>query len=170
MGGNPVYVRITRWHLAKFYALLTPRQLSTWVVWGFFATSTAFGVYSATGVPQTASELLAILVIVVSIPTAMLAFGLLISTGVIILGSGHSPGILGPHKYTFQADGLREETSANDTLIKWGGAKQVRWFGELLVIRVSPFHFHIVPRACFDTPDECDAFWRSAQRLAAQVT
>ena len=95
----------------------------------------------------------------------LLGVGLLISIAIVIARSGASAGILGAHKYTFEAGGLREETTANDSLIKWGGAAQVRWVGELLVIRISPFQFHIVPRESFGTREQCDAFWRSAQRL-----
>jgi hypothetical protein len=162
---NPVKVHLTRWDLVAFNLLLTPRLRSTWIVCATIGLILVLLLVVSRGVPTSGVEWLAIAIGAAVGATAFLGVGFLISIVFVLSTSSASNGILGEHTYSFEADGLREQTSANDTLIKWGGARDVRRLGAFVLINISPALYHVIPRRCFASSNEYDEFWAKAQRL-----
>jgi len=76
-----------------------------------------------------------------------------------------APGVLGAHEYTFTDKGLFERTTANETLIKWGGVRSVRRHAGLLEIEVGPGTFHVIPRRAFASDNDYTVFCEHAERL-----
>ncbi|MFZ3320751.1 MAG: YcxB family protein [Usitatibacter sp.] len=76
-------------------------------------------------------------------------------------------GVLGPHTFTFSPEGLIEETSANQNLMKWGALNGVRRNEERILLEVQPGRYHYLPRRAFHSREHYDSFWQEAQRLAA---
>ena len=90
---------------------------------------------------------------------------LLLNWAAIALASRESNGVLGRHVYSVRDDGLLEVTSANETLIKWGGATALYRAHALFYIQVAPGLFHIFPRRCFESQESFEFFWKSIQGL-----
>lgn len=91
--------------------------------------------------------------------------GLILSLLWVALMSGRAPGVLGTHEYVFTDEGLVERTSANETLMKWGGVRAVRRNPHLLQIEVAPGLFHLIPRRAFANESDYEVFCEQAQRL-----
>ena len=163
--GNPIRVRLTRWDLIGFNLLLTPRFRATWVVWTTIALVVAVAQLAFGGVPKSTAGWIAAAIVGVLAATAASVVGFIISLVFVLVTSGSANGVLGEHVYSFQADGLREQTSANDTVVKWGGARDAHRIGAFILINVGPALFHVLPRRCFASAAEYDAFWEMTQRL-----
>lgn len=144
---------------------VAPRLTSTWVAFGLIAGVTCLVDISASGVPNAAGEVVELLLLMLLVSGFSLGVGLLFGLTVVLLGAKRAIGILGEHVYTIQSDGLREQTLANDTLIRWGGAQKLVRTSALILIRVGPALFHIVPRRWFASNDEYDTFWVAIQSL-----
>ena len=76
---------------------------------------------------------------------------------------------LGDRSYSFEADGLREKASGNDTIIRWGGVRDVRRIGNFILTNVAPGLYRALPRRSFSSTREYQAFWQTAQRLAGSA-
>ena len=113
----------------------------------------------------TISELVASAIVAIITATVVLVVGLVTSLLFVLITSNAANGVLGEHLYSFQVDGLREQTSANDSLVKWGGARAAHRIGGFILISVAPALFHVLPRRCFASVDDYDAFWHMTQRL-----
>lgn len=160
--GNPIRVQLTRWDLVAFNLSVTPRLRVTWVVWTLIAlvmTTVQLAVGSADWVAAGIVSALG--------ATVASLFGFAVSLVLVLVTANSANGVLGEHVYTFQADGLREQTSANDTVVKWGGASAMRRTGSFILISVAPALFYVLPRRHFASAAEYDAFWALAQRLKA---
>jgi hypothetical protein len=166
--GDPVLVTLTRWDLAWFQLRLSSSPTLTWRRWLVAAVCLGIFVVWNNGVPTTALSLVTTVALITLVLAAFWVLGVVISLCVATLWTGASIGVLGTHTYSFQPDGLRERTTANDTLIRWGGVQDVHRIGELIVIRISPALYHVLPRRSFDTPEAYERFWQMAQRLKPQ--
>lgn len=158
-----VTTRISRWDLLTFNLLVTPRVGATWILFGVVATVVCVTSVVTQGLPTTPR---AVFVLFVSIAFAAIAFAvllLLFILGFVLLSPGQ--GLLGEHVYSVEADGVREQTSANDTLIKWGGAQELVRTSAFILIRIAPALFHVLPRRSFTSQVEFDEFWQRIQPL-----
>jgi hypothetical protein len=99
---------------------------------------------------------------------ALLA-SLLFSLAYIATAPSLGAGVLGAHTYAFTDNGLLETTSANETLIKWGGAQSVSERRGLLHIEVARGLFHLIPRRAFESDAIYSEFCRLAQRLGGSA-
>jgi hypothetical protein len=120
---------------------------------------------SASGVPSTARQVLALLLPILVVSGSSVGVGLLFALMSGLLAAKRASGILGDHVYSIQSDGLREQTSVNDTLLRWGGAQDLIRTSAFLLIRIGPALFHILPRRSFSSVEEYNAFWRAIQPL-----
>ena len=160
-----VHVDLTRSDLVSLHIRLSIRHKSTWIYWLVVAVLIAAVIAYQKGVPTTPRNWMAMLVAVVVGSSAAIAVGFVLSTMSIIFMSKQSNGILGRHTYTIRDDGLLEQTRANETLVKWGGAVGLRRTRDLLLIEVGPALFHVIPRRSFENDSDFEAFWRAVQRL-----
>ena len=163
-----VAVTLTRWDLVRFHLRLSTSLSLTWRRWLVAAVCVGVFVVWNNGVPTTAISVVATVVLITFVLAAFGVLGLVVSVCVAALWAGASSGVLGTHTYSFESGGLRERTTANDTLITWGGVRDVHRIGELIVIRISPALYHVLPRRCFDTREAYERFWQLAQRLMPQ--
>jgi len=117
------------------------------------------------GLPRSIGEVIAVLLtaILFLLGAAILIF--VLTQLCILIYSRRSNGVLGDHVYTLRDDGLFESTKANETLTRWGGAMALFNTGVCLYVQVSPGLFHVIPRRCFDSAEEYQAFWDGIQSL-----
>jgi hypothetical protein len=167
--GKPVIVNLTRRDLLTFNLFITPRLRGTWIVWTTLILIFVLVQLLAAESPVTTTVVVANAIAAVIGATAVLLVGLVIPLVFVLVSSSTANGVLGQHTYSFQNDGLRERTEANDTLLKWGGARDIRRIGPFILIGVAPALFHVLPRRCFASSTEYDAFWGQAQRLKSKV-
>jgi hypothetical protein len=158
-----VVTTVSRWDLVKLNFLVTPSLPSTWISLGFVAMLTCGVWVTKEGIPITARAFLVLLIAVVLATAVFFAFLLVFSLGLVLLSP--SRGVLGEHLFSVQSDGLREQTTANDTLIKWGGAQDLVRTSAFILIRVAPALCHVLPRRNFVSQSEFDTFWISIQPL-----
>lgn len=142
-----------------------PRLTSIRVALGLIAGVTCLVGISTSGVPHTASHLLALLLLMAAVSGFSLGIGFIFGLASGLLAAKRASGILGEHVYAIQSDGLREQTSVNDTLLKWGGVQELIRTSAFLLIRTGPALFHILPRRSFGSTDEYNTFWRAIQPL-----
>ncbi len=154
---------VSRWDVLKVSLLITPRLASTWVTVGIVATVPCVLGIARRGFPTTLRASFVEFAAFALVAIAMLSLMLLFITGFVLLSPGH--GILGEHVYSVESDGVREQTVANDTLIKWGGAQNLVRTSTFILIRIAPALFHLVPRRSFSSQAEYDEFWEGIQAL-----
>jgi len=161
-----VIVHLTRWDLVRLNLERWPRATSTWVTVTLFALAAGVPVVSAQTWPLSAFEwcvsLMAASVIGFLAGLFFLSLGLL----VVLLASKASNGILGEHHYVLEAAGLRERTSANENLTKWGGALRVSRTSRHILIQVAPALFHVLPLRCFESQRAFEDFFAASRPLA----
>jgi hypothetical protein len=163
-----VTTRISRWDLLTFNLLVTPRLAHTWIACGFIATLAGIGFVARQGLPTTPRAFFIVFIAIALAAIAFLFFMLLFILGFVLLSPSH--GILGEHVYSVQSDGVREQTVANDTLIKWGGAQDLMRTSVFILIRVAPGLFHVLPRRSFTSQAKFDEFWECIQALRRDPT
>ena len=83
----------------------------------------------------------------------------LISLVFMLLGSTAKSGVVGLHKFTIEDAGLREQTSANDTLNYWSGIKKIEKTRAAINVQINPWLFYVMPRRAFGSNEKFDAFF-----------
>jgi len=162
---EPVRVDITRWDLVTLNLAITPRLRSTWLAWGFVAACAGGIEIAADGYPTTARAWFGMVTAMLLVATVFSTVMFGITLCAILFMSGTANGVIGEHIYVFTDHGLREQTSANDTLIRWNGVRDVRRTSRFILIGVSPALYHVLPRRCFESAAKYDEFWRAVRRL-----
>jgi hypothetical protein len=162
-----VDVELTRYDLLVVTMRVSVRHSSTWIGWLVLAALVAAVVLFKNGIPDTPRNSIALVLASAGGATAGIAIGFLFSTISIIFGSKQWHGVLGRHTYTLRESGLLEQTQANETLVKWGGAQELRRTRDYLLIETGPALFHVIPRRSFASDADFEAFWSSIQRLRA---
>jgi hypothetical protein len=77
-------------------------------------------------------------------------------------------GILGRHTFEIRPDGLFESTSANQTLTSWSAiprAIRTEWY---ILVSLTWWLFHYIPRRAFPDETAYDAFFRALQQRITQ--
>lgn len=89
--------------------------------------------------------------------------------GTKIKDTGSHGGVLGPHTYRIDAEGLHEVTPVNEGLQRWAGVQEVGRSKRFVYIRINSYLFHLIPRHAFASDrefeefgDAAHAFWTSA--------
>jgi hypothetical protein len=162
---SAVTAEITRADLARFALRMFPRVRSNWVMWFVVAVGVGAYVVIKNGVPVTSRQWAALAAASTIGASAALLIGVLLSLLTIWLSSGVHNGVLGKHDFSFTDGGLVERTTANETLIKWGGVTAVERGGGYIYIFVAACLAHLIPRRSFRTDEQYEEFWRHAQKL-----
>jgi hypothetical protein len=97
--------------------------------------------------------------------TGAVLVGFIVSSVSVLIVSSAAPGLLGIHRYTFRDDGLLEQTSGNETLIKWQSARSVQPMSGFLVIEVALGPVRLLPRRHFDSDEHYQHFSERAKML-----
>lgn len=158
-----VTTRISRWDLLTVNLLVAPRQPVTWISFGFVVTLVGINFVADQGLPTTPRAFFVLFFAIACAAMVFVSVMLLLILGFALLSPSH--GILGEHVYSVQSDGVREQTAANDTLIKWGGAQDLVRTSTFILIRVAPALFHALPRRSFTSQAEFEQFWECIQAL-----
>lgn len=158
-----ITTRMSRRDLLTFNLLVAPRLAAPWISLGFVATLTGIAFVADQGLPTTLRASFVLFFAIAFAAIVFLSFMLLLILGFALLSPSH--GVLGEHVYSVQSDGVREQTVANDTLIKWGGARDLVRTSAFILIRVAPALFHVLPRRSFTSQAEFDEFWERIQAL-----
>lgn len=105
---------------------------------------------------------------------ASLAFGLIASLLYVLFSSGTHGGVIGPHTYSIDREGLHEVTPVNEGLQKWAGVEKVGRSKRFVYIRINGYLFHLIPRHAFTSDREFEEFgdvahnfWKSAASKSA---
>jgi hypothetical protein len=160
-----VIVELTRKDLAGFTARWLIGWSRIWPTFLFvFLLVAAFVTYKH-GIPHTPRNWLALLAAGTGGGIGAVVFGLLFGMVGVVLQASKMPGMLGRHEYSFVTAGLMERTDANETLIKWGGARSVIRTNEFVQIEIAPGFAHIVPRRAFYDDATFEQFCRAAEQL-----
>jgi YcxB-like protein len=165
---KPVTVTLTRWDLVRLNVSLMARIRSTWMLLVVMTLAAGLLHASIGGLPGTSRAWL-VMGLGVAIAAALGSAAGLVVAVFLVLFCPDPDTTLGDKTYRFEADGLREKTSVNDTIIRWGGVRDVRRIGDFILINVAPGLYHALPRRSFSSPREYQAFWRAAQRLTAGI-
>ena len=162
---TPVMVTVTRSDLIALslrYSLDIRRAWRSLAV--ISALVAAYVVYES-GVPSALRTWLFVIAIALLGALVALLCGVVVGLLAVEFLARKAPGVLGAHEYTFTDRGLFEKTSANETLIKWGGVRSVRHHARFLEIEVTPGTLHVIPRRAFATDGDYKAFCEHAERL-----
>jgi hypothetical protein len=162
-------VHLTKSDLVWFNILILPRSRLGQISLGIYVALGLAGGIATGGVPPTLDEVVYVFLYVVVVVMICLVCFLFFLVPFILL-SFRSPGLLGEHVFTLDQDGLRERTTVNDTLIRWGGVHDLHRTGSFILIGVSPMVFHVLPRRFFASQTDFDAFWAAIQPLKRRAS
>ncbi|SDT91333.1 YcxB family protein [Halopseudomonas salegens] len=169
-----VTTNIRKMDLIRLNLLVLPRQRSTYIGMLVLALFAFAVICWMSGFPQTTVNWVAALVGSLAGGIVGTLVGVVFSIVSILLMSSVGNGILGEHVYTLSADGLHEQTVANEGLSKWSGIRQVEMAGQYLIFQISGYLFHIVPQRSFASRAGFEAFaaasiehWEKAHRKPA---
>nr|WP_319393340.1 YcxB family protein [uncultured Desulfobacter sp.] len=89
----------------------------------------------------------------------------------VLISANIKSGILGEHYYELLEDGILEKTQVNEGISKWEGVLEIVERGDYLIIKVSSYHFHVIPKRSFPDESEYKSFkhmacslWQKAQK------
>ncbi len=162
-----IHVDVTRADLARMTIGLSIRHRSTYITWLVLAMIVIALVIVWKGLPQNLSSWVDLLLSASIGATAGILVSFLFCLTSILFMTSKSVGVLGRHTYEVRDDGLLETTVANETLIKWGGAQDLRRTRHYLMIGVTTMLYHVIPTRSFSNEIACENFWHAIQRLRA---
>ncbi|MBV1908121.1 MAG: YcxB family protein [Kangiellaceae bacterium] len=167
-----VTTELTRWDLVKFNLTILPRMRSTYITGLIIAVVLFFIVVGEKGAPETMQNWLASIAGVLIAGLFASIVSIFISLIPILITSRIGNGILGKHDYKLTPDGLYEETIANNGLTKWEGISDIKTTNSFILIRISGYLFHVIPRRSFSSSKAFNSFsasassyWESANSL-----
>ena len=163
-----VQTKIRRIDVVAFNLFILPRARGNWIFLGVVTVGIFIFILArqpSISFPDVGFALISSLIGGV----AALILGFLSSMIFILLSSSIKSGVLGPHTYSIDQEGLREVTPVNEGLQKWLGVQEVGRSKRFLFIRINGYLFHLIPRHAFSSDEEFNAFgtaaynfWKSA--------
>jgi hypothetical protein len=159
-----VKVHLTKLDLVWFNTLILPRSRLGQISLGIYVALGLAGGIATSDVPATLDDVVYLFLYTAVVVVICLVCFLFFLVPFILM-SFRSPGLLGEHVFTLEQDGLRERTTVNDTLIRWGGVHDLHRTSSFILIGVSPMIFHVLPRRFFASQNAFDAFWAAIQPL-----
>jgi len=165
VSGKPITVRLTHLDLVRINLGFMPRLWAAWTAGAVVALVAGVLRVSMPALEGASRAGLIVLSAIALVATFASMAGFLAAVALALSTPYHS--LLGAHTYTFQPDGLREQTPLRDTLIEWGRIQSVRQLRGFILI-LAPGACHALPRRCFGSASEYQAFWLAAQRRATQ--
>jgi hypothetical protein len=169
VSGKPVTVRLTWWDLARVNLGFMPRLWAIWAVGVALALGAWLVRVSMSDLAESSRGALVVVSAVATVATLASMAGFLCAVAIALTSPASSSELLGDHTYTFQPEGLRDQTSVKDTLIEWGRVREVRRTRSFILINVAPGLCHALPRRSFGSNGEFQAFWQAAERLSRQA-
>ena len=160
-----VRTNISRVDLVKFNLSVIPRMRSTYTTALVFAVLVAMYFLWRDGQPITRHEWIDLFIVSISGGVGAIIGGSIFSIVGIVLTADSKNGTLGEHFYELLDDGLFEKTEANESLSKWSGILEISENSQYLLIRISSYLFHIIPKSSFSTESEYLLFRDNAKRL-----
>ena len=149
---------ISRADIIRLNCLLLPRQRSTYLA----ILMIAFILFAVTahskGMPVNFGQWLTYVFVSICGGVGGIIGGFITSTLFILLSSKSTNGVLGTHYYEITPTGLLESTSANEGLSKWQGIQYIRVLNSYVVIQISGFLYHVVPKRSFASDEEFREF------------
>jgi YcxB-like protein len=162
---DDIHVDVSRADLARMSLAVSLRHRSTLLLWGVVAALVAASLVLKHGLPTSGRGWSALSIAVLVGATGATVVALAISLLYVVAAAGHGTGVLGRHTYTVTADGLFERTAANETLVKWGGVRDLRRTASAIYVGVAPAMYHVIPRRAFDGDASYESFWAANQPL-----
>ena len=114
---------------------------------------------------------LAFLVLSLVVGYTAVFLGLIVCMIGILLSSKSKGGVLGPHEFAIDENGIHEITPVNEGKYKWQGIHKVRTYGRYITFQISSSLFHIIPKRSFASDQAFQEFsskskelWLSAQK------
>jgi hypothetical protein len=160
-----VSVRVTRWDLARSNVELMFTSKGTWTMALTSVLGFAAWAILRAQVHATPRGLLQGIVAGLIFATAMLVIGYVPVFLLVVVGSRESHGILGDRSVAFRPDGVRVQTAAEDQFYEWRDIHKVRRTRANIIIYLSRFRAHILPKRCFASVEAFDESWSTIQRL-----
>ncbi len=157
-------VRITRWDLLRIDVGVMSRWHGAWLAWLGAVVAACLLQAWASEVSGSVRGWLVMGSAVLLTTAIASAAGCLVALGVMLFSTDDAR-MLGEHQYTFRDEGLRDQAGGGDTLIRWGGVRDVRRCADFILIHVAQGLYHALPRRSFGSQGEYHAFWNTAQRL-----
>ena len=78
-------------------------------------------------------------------------------------------GAIGLHTVSLQPDGLYNQTSVQDTRVKWQNISEVAENSQMILLFLSPRYGFIVPKRAFADPAQASAFLETARACRQSV-
>ena len=150
---------VGRRDVLRLNAYLAPRQQSNWILFGILWAFIFIVMMFYFKFPLNLRGIGTGLASAFGGAVGGTAIGLTIQIVQILVASRKRNGILGEHHYEIQKDGLFERTEANEGLAKWSGIERILKPKRFIVIGITGFLFHIIPRSAFKTEQEFEQFF-----------
>ena len=87
----------------------------------------------------------------------------LVTTAVSIALQSQSNATLGEHIFTLNAEAFVEETSTNTTITKWSGIYNLKKTRFAILVYISRYLVHVIPKSSFKNADEFDDFYNKIE-------
>jgi hypothetical protein len=165
-----VVVEITRGDIFRMAFHMMLRLRGLWVIYvlGFGVTLWAqcHGEYGPT------SLFMAVYFIVLYVVVWTLLFFMAALFGAIVtsLQVSTQKGILGSHTFEIREDGLFESTCANQTLTSWSAIPRAVRTNRYILVTLTWWLFHLIPRRAFSDASADDAFFAALQQRIGRST
>ncbi|MCP3929797.1 MAG: YcxB family protein [Bacteroidetes bacterium] len=153
-----VTTNINRLDLIKFNMAVLPRMKSTYITILSIAVLIFAFILWKHGMPNSANKWFALMLACVGGGVIGMLAGVIISFIFILTTSNENNGILGEHNYKVTTEGLHERTKANEGLSKWEGIQEVKIIGSYLLLRISGYLFHVIPKRSFSSDELFNSF------------
>ena len=157
-----VTTNLSRLDIVKFNLNVIPRMKSTYVAGLVFALLTLAFFFWKEGIPCNSSGWTKYLVVSLVGGISATLGGSILSLVGIVLTANSKNGILGEHRYELLEQGLLEKTIANESISNWSSILEISEHDQYLLIRISSYLFHVIPKRCFSNIDEYQRFHQQA--------
>lgn len=159
-----ITAEITRKDLALLNIYLLPRLKANWIFLGVMILIIAIFL-AITKSPSDISGYCALAIGSVFGGLGGVIIGFIINIIMMLLTVGKKSGVLGIHHYELLPEGIKESTTANESLQRWGAIVTVRIHGNYLLFRVNNYLFHVIPKRAFESEENFMSFYSEAVRL-----
>lgn len=147
-----VEINITRWDLGLLNLRIMIFSKVSWTTGVILALVISWPIVTGHNPPDTFLEGTILLFLLGSFLIAYVLFWAALSALLAIVAANKRSGVLGHHHYEILDEGLRESTTANDSLLRWQGIHALKQLESYLLVFQTPHLVHVLPRRCFEHP------------------
>jgi hypothetical protein len=152
---------ITRSDLVLFNLAFAPRSRASHVIVAVLSVG-YFIYFGLTRPPDSPVEWLILAGIAIVGAVIALLIMTLVGIAIILMTASRGQGVLGRHDFALTPEGLHESTTANVQLSRWSGMHSVEQVGSYLVVRLTPYLVHVIPRRAFASGADFNDFANQA--------